>query len=68
MYTAEVAPMEAQMEAAARVQGAGGGFVPPAHGELLMPLLHGEQAAPRRLDGRRPEHDQQWATNDVPYA
>ena len=55
MYTAEVAPMEAQMKAAARVQGAGGGFVPPAHGELLMPLLHGELlvAAPRRLDGRQ---------------
>ena len=68
MYTAEVAPMEAQMTAAARFQGAGGGFVPPAQGELLMPLLHGEQAAPRRLDGRQPAYVQQLAPDEVPYA
>ena len=49
----------AQMEAAAQFPGAGNEFEQPVHGELLLPLLPGEQAAPRRLGGRPHAVDQE---------
>ena len=54
-----------QMEAAAQDQDAGNGFGRPMPGELLMPLLSGEQPALRRLDGRQHAYVQQLTTNAV---
>ena len=54
-----------QMEAAAQDHDAGDGLGRPMPGELLMPLLSGEQPALRRLDGRQHAYVQQLTTNAV---
>ena len=54
-----------QMEAAAQDQDAGNGLGRPMPGELLMPLLSGEQPALRRLDGRQHAYVQQLTINAV---